>query len=79
LSNILDDPTDPNVGSAFGSNDDQLRGMVLDPADSALYMAGFTNSPDFGQVAGQTFTNGVFQPTYGGDPYDGVVVAYLVT
>jgi hypothetical protein len=30
--------------------------------------ATFTNSPDF------NFTSGSFQSTYGGDPYDGVVI-----
>jgi hypothetical protein len=60
-------------GDAFGSNDDQLRGMALDSTNSALYMAGYTNSPDFSN------TTGSFQPTYGGDPFDGVVVAYNVT
>jgi hypothetical protein len=55
-------------GNAFGANDDQNRGLVLDTTNNLLYMVGFTNSPDF------NFTSGSFQSTYGGDPYDGVVI-----
>lgn len=67
--NIL---ADQFQGGAFGSNDDENRGLVLDPTNSALYMAGFTNSPDF------NFVDHAFQSTYGGDPFDGVVVGYHV-
>jgi hypothetical protein len=55
-------------GDAYGANDDQNRGLALDTTNNLLYMVGFTNSPDF------NFTSGSFQPTYGGDPYDGVVI-----
>lgn len=55
-------------GGAYGGKDDQNRAVALDTSDNLLYMVGFTNSPDF------TFTSGGFQSTYGGDPYDGVVI-----
>jgi hypothetical protein len=55
-------------GRAFGSNDDQNRGLALDTTNNELYMVGFTNSPDF------NFTSMSFQSAYGGDPYDGVVI-----
>jgi hypothetical protein len=75
FTSILEGPGSPGSGdgTAFGSNDDELRGLVLDPTHGALYIAGYTNSPDFSN------TTGSFQPTYGGDPFDGVVVAYNVT
>jgi hypothetical protein len=59
-------------GQALGSGDDQNRGLALDANLSQLYLAGFTNSTDFG------FTTGSFQPSYGGGPEDGVVVRYDV-
>lgn len=55
-------------GDAFGSNDDQNRGLALDTTNNVAYMVGFTSSPDF------NFTTGSFQPKYGGDPYDGVII-----
>jgi hypothetical protein len=69
LTSIVQD----EMGTAFGSNDDQNRGLVLDPTNSALYQAGFTNSPDFMPIK-----SNAFQPTYGGDPYDGVLIGYEV-
>ncbi|HLJ92131.1 MAG TPA: hypothetical protein VKU02_02955 [Gemmataceae bacterium] len=62
-SSILD-----QQGDAYGSNDDQNRGLALDTTNNLAYMVGFTNSPDF------NFTTGRFQSTYGGDPYDGVII-----
>jgi hypothetical protein len=53
---------------AGGSKNDQNRSLVWDSTNNVAYMAGFTSSPDF------TFTSGSAQPTYGGDPYDGIVV-----
>ena len=61
------------MGTAFGSGDDQNRGLVLDPANSALYQAGFTNSADFMPIKPNAF-----QPTYGGGPNDGVLIGYQV-
>lgn len=56
-------------GPVFGALDDQARGISLDPSDpSSVYLAGFTNSTDF------NFTDGTFQPTYGGGAFNGVVV-----
>jgi hypothetical protein len=55
-------------GDAFGSNDDQNRGLALDTANNLAYMVGFTSSTDF------NFTTGSYQPTYGGGPYDGVII-----
>jgi hypothetical protein len=55
-------------GDAAGSKDDQNRGLALDTANNLAYMVGFTSSPDF------NFTTGSYQPTYGGDPYDGVII-----
>ena len=55
-------------GRAFGAKDDQNRGLALDTTNNVLYLAGFTNSPNF------NFTSGSFQSVYGGDPYDGVVI-----
>jgi hypothetical protein len=60
-------------GDASGSKDDQNRGFVLDPTNSAAYQAGFTSSPDFSNIQPNAF-----QSTYGGDPYDGVVIGYHV-
>jgi hypothetical protein len=81
FSNIVNDfTTDPANGSVSGSNDDQLRGIVLDPSANALYMAGFTNSPDFGQNPPDpaNYISGAFQQTFGAGPYDGAVVAYSI-
>ena len=64
--------TDPGDGSAAGSNDDELRGIALDVTDNILFLAGFTNSPDF------NFTTGEAQPTFAAGPYDGIVVAYTL-
>jgi hypothetical protein len=69
LSRIVQD----ELGTAFGSKDDQNRGLVLDPANGALYQVGFTNSPDFMPIK-----SNAFQGTYGGDPHDGVVIGYTV-
>ena len=69
LNNIVGD----EGGDVFGSNDDENRGLVLDPSGFATYQIGFTNSPDFGSLSG------TFQPTYGGDPYDGIVIGYVST
>jgi hypothetical protein len=55
-------------GDAAGTKDDQNRGLALDTSNNLAYMVGFTSSPDF------SFTTGSYQPTYGGDPYDGVIV-----
>jgi hypothetical protein len=61
----------------YGSLDDQSRGLALDPVNKAAYVAGFTNSPDFGQIPlTPNFMANAFQPAYGGDPYDGVVIGY---
>jgi hypothetical protein len=60
-------------GRAFGAKADQNRGLALDTSNNVLYMVGFTNSPDF------NFTSGSFQSTYGGDPYDGVVIQDRLT
>src|SRR5207302_9966775 len=34
----------------YGSLDDESRGLALDPANKAGYVAGFTNSVDVGQI-----------------------------
>lgn len=57
-----------NQQFAHGTGEDQNRALVLDKANSVLYMAGFTASTDFNLTAGS------FQPTYGGGPYDGVLI-----
>jgi hypothetical protein len=59
-------------GNAFGTNNDQNRALALDTTINVAYMAGFTNSPDFSF----TYTSAV--PTYGGDPYDGILVEELL-
>jgi hypothetical protein len=60
-------------GTAFGALDDQNRGLVLDQTKGTLYLAGFTNSPDF------NFTAGSFQSTFAGGPWDGVLIQYTVS
>jgi hypothetical protein len=60
------------TGNAGGANDDQNRGLVLDQTKGTLYLAGFTNSPDF------NFTAGSFQSTFAGGPWDGVLIQYTV-
>jgi hypothetical protein len=64
------------TGDAFGPLDDQNRGLALDQSNSTLYLAGFTNSPTFTDASGNNVTTGAFQSTYGGDPWDGVVIQY---
>jgi hypothetical protein len=61
-------------GSAYGSADDEARALALDTTNNLAYLVGWTNSPDFGQVMGQTLTTTAAQPNYGGDPSDGVVI-----
>jgi hypothetical protein len=64
----------------YGSLDDQSRGLALDSVNKNAYAAGFTNSPDFGQIPlTPNFMANAFQPNYGGDPYDGEVVGYHYT
>jgi hypothetical protein len=60
------------TGNAFGALDDQNRGLALDQTNGTLYLAGFTNSPDF------NFTAGSFQSTFAGGPWDGVLIQYTV-
>ncbi len=62
-----------NQNRAAGTGDDENRALALDTANSVVYMAGFTSSPDF------NFTVGSFQPTYGGDPFDGILIQDQLT
>ncbi|HLJ96054.1 MAG TPA: hypothetical protein VKU02_22960 [Gemmataceae bacterium] len=59
-----------NQQFARGTGEDQNRALALDKTNDVLYMAGFTSSADFSP----NLTIGSFQPTYGGDPYDGVLI-----